>query len=570
MRLGWTKSKNTISYYVYKSIYKNGIRTTKLVEKLGTEKQICEKYNTIDAKAWAKKYIEELNIKEKERSREIIVRYLPSKDIPVEEQQLFNCGYLFLQAIYYQLGLHKICRAISKKYAFEFDLNAVFSRLIYSRILFPSSKLATNDIAKKFLEQPSFELQHIYRSLTYISKEKDYIQSTLYKNSLKIANRKTGVIFYDCTNYFFEVEEEQNLKQYGISKEHRPNPIVQMGLFMDAEGIPLAFSINPGNTNEQTTLKPLEEKLLSDFSLSEFIVCTDAGLSSLENRKFNTKNGRSFVTTQSLKTLKEHLQKWALDPNGWFLSQDSKNKYNIYDLDENINKDKVFYKERWINEKGLEQHLIVSYSLKYRNYQKNIRIRQIERALKAINTPSKLNKTNSNDYKRFITKKTSTRNGEIAETTYYEINQELYNKEAQFDGFYASCTNLEDSAETIIRINHRRWEIEECFRIMKSEFKARPVYLQQEDRIYSHFMICFISLIVYRYLENKLENKYTINKILSCLKEMNLFKVMGEGYVPTYTRTDISNELHAKFGFRTDSQIIPTAIIKNICSSTKK
>ncbi len=286
MRLSISKSKNSTSLYVIKSIYENGVRTTKIVEKLGTTKELESKLNGQDPIEWAKKYIEELNKKEKEDKRDIIVKYSPVKVIEKDENRLFNGGYLFIQQIYYALGLHKICNEISSKYKFSFDLNSVLSRLTYGRILFPASKLATNQLAEKFIEPPNFELQHIYRALEVIAKESNFIQSELYANSLKISKRNTGVLFYDCTNFFFEIEQESGIKQYGLSKEHRPNPIVQMGLFMDGDGIPLAFSINKGNTNEQITLNPLEKQILSDFNLSKFIVCTDAGLASIDSNIF--------------------------------------------------------------------------------------------------------------------------------------------------------------------------------------------------------------------------------------------------------------------------------------------
>lgn len=303
------------------------------------------------------------------------------------------------------------------------------------------------------MEQPNFELHDIYRALEVISGENEFIQSELYKNSLKISKRNTGVLYYDCTNYFFELEQEDGLKQYGPSKEHRPNPIVQMGLFMDGDGIPLAFNITSGNTNEQTTLTPLEEKILEDFKLSKFIVCTDAGLASNANRKFNDKEERAFITTQSIKKLRKHLMEWALDENGWKLTNDSK-KYNIKDIDKNedLYKDKIFYKERWINENDLEQKLIVTYSIKYRNYQQQIRNSQIERAKQAIkNNSIKLDKCNQNDYKRFVNKTNITKDGEIANTKILSLNTEQIEKEEKFDGFYGVCTNLDDNAEEIIK-----------------------------------------------------------------------------------------------------------------------
>lgn len=569
MRLCISKSKNSASLYITKSIYENGRRTTKVVEKLGTYAELKEKLGDQDPIEWAKKYIEELNRKEKEENKDIIVKYSPSKVIAKGEQRLFNGGYLFLQKIYHELKLNKLCKEISLKYKFTFNLNSVLSRLLYARIIYPSSKLATFQLSTRFIEQPDFELQHIYRALEVIAKETDLIQSYLYKNSLRISKRNTGVLYYDCTNYFFEIEQEDGLKQYGVSKEHRPNPIVQMGLFMDGDGIPLAFVINKGNINEQLTLKPLEEKILSDFNLSRFIVCTDAGLASDSNRKFNNKGERAFITTQSIKKLKAYLREWALDPKGWSLAEDGRT-YNITEIDENMYRDKLFYKERWIKENGLEQKLIVTYSIKYRDYQRNIRNSQIERAQRAIDSnPDKIERYNPNDYKRFIEKSHCTAEGEVAKHKIYRINTELISKEELFDGFYAVCTNLEDSPSSIVNVIKRRWEIEECFRIMKSEFKARPVYLSRDDRIIAHFTTCFISLVIYRLLEKKLNGKYTCHEIINGLRDMNFLEVKGEGYIPAYTRTDFTDDIHEAFGFRTDYQIVSKNQMKKILRYTK-
>jgi transposase len=580
MRLKISKSKNAQSLYVIKDITINGKRTTKIVEKLGTYSNLQKKLNGEDPILWAKNYIESLNKKEKANTSQILLKYSPSKIIDKNKQCFFNGGYLFLQKIYYELGLNEVCKHISDKYKFTFNLNSIFSRLIYSRIIFPSSKLSTFNLCSRFMEQPDFELHHIYRALQIISKEFYYIQSSLYNNSLRIAKRNTGILYYDCTNYFFELEQPDGLKQYGMSKEHRPNPIVQMGLFMDGDGIPLAFNITKGNTNEQITLRPLEKKILSDFKLSKFIVCTDAGLASIDNREFNDKSGRAFITTQSIKKLKAYQKKWALDSNGWKLPNDTQT-YDISkidnmlehmnEIDKNRIKSKIFYKERWINEDGLEQRLIVTYSIKYRDYQRSIRNSQIERAEKTIKSnPTKIKKTNQNDYKRFIKKTSCTKDGEIAEKDTYSINYNVIAKEEVFDGFYGVCTNLEDNVSEITKINKRRWEIEECFRIMKSEFKARPVYLSRDDCIKAHFTTCFIALTLYRFLEKRLGEKYTCSEIISGLRSMNFYEVPGEGYIPTYTRTDFTDDLHEAFGFRTDYQILNTKIIKKILKQTKK
>src|SRR5665647_1613046 len=466
MRLHISKSKNSASLYVIKSVYNRVTQSnsSKIIEKLGTESELREKLNGQDPYEWAKKYIAELTKKEKEETSKIMIQYSPTKLIEKEQQRSFNGGYLFLQKIYHELGFHAICAELSRRYKFTYNLDSILSRLLYGRVIFPGSKLSTFKLSSRFLEKPDFEIQHIYRALEVISKETDFIQSEMYKNSLKLSKRNTGILYYDCTNYFFEIEQEQGLKQYGYSKERKPNPIVQMGLFMDGDGIPLAFSITKGNTNEQLTLKPLEEKILDDFKLSKFVVCTDAGLASNANRKFNDQGDRAFITTQSVKKLKNHLKEWALSNEGWYLSSDGKD-YDISTIDEALFTDKTFYKERWIKENGLEQKLIITYSIKYRDYQRTIRNNQIQRAIKIVETnPSKMKTSNQNDYKRFIEKTSITPDGEVAEKHLYGINSEVIEKEEVYDGIYAVCTNLEDDASEIIKINHKRWEIEECFR----------------------------------------------------------------------------------------------------------
>lgn len=582
MRLKVSRSKNAASLYVTKTIYEGKKQRTITIEKLGTEKQLREKLCGKDPYDWARQYIDHLNQEEKEQNREIILKYKQSKLIPMNVQRSFNGGYLFLQAIYHSLKLDGISDAISDKYKFSYDLNSILSRLLYGRALFPSSKLSTFEESGKLLEPPHFQLQHVYRALDVICKEDAFIQSQLYHNSRLLSKRNDQVLFYDCTNFFFEIEQEEGLKQYGPSKEHRPNPIVEMGLFMDGDGIPLAFSIHPGNKGEQQTLIPLEQQIMKDFQHAKFIVCTDAGLSSTANRKFNNKNGRSFITTQSIKKLKKHLKEWCLDPTGWKLEgfeTDKQGKPRIFDISQ-LETDtalaqklcnSTFYKERWIKEDGLEQKLIVTFSLKYKYYQQSIRERQVKRAEKMLeDNPSSLKKHHQNDCKRFIKKTGVTADGEIAEKEIYELDLGIIGQEARYDGFYAVCTNLEEEPTRITKINHNRWEIEECFRIMKTDFKSRPAYVRTDERIQAHFMTCFLSLILFRYLEKALDYKYTCEDILDTLRGMNFLITAGEGYIPTYTRTELTDSLHEAFGFRTDYDIVSQKQMKKIFRDTKK
>ena len=589
MKLTVTKSKNSASFYVQKSIRKkNGGTTSITIEKLGNLEQVRARACGKDPYVWAQEYVNELNRREYEEQKEIILSYSPTRLLKKGEQKSYNCGYLFLQNIYYSLGLDKICQTISSRHLFEYDLNDILSKLVYTRILYPSSKLAANKQASVFLEGPSFELHDVYRALSVLAKENDYIQSELYKNSQKVIERRNDILYYDCTNYYFELEEADDLRRYGKSKQHQPLPIVGMGLFMDYDGIPLAFDIYPGNQNEQPTLKPLEKKILKDYGLDQIIVCTDAGLSSKSNRKFNDKsiNGersRSFITTQSIKQLPDYLKEFSLDPAGWHLIGDPR-EYNINELDEETYHDAVFYKERWIKEdlsgrkiksgaKPLEQHLVVSFSFKYKYYQRRIRQEQIERAQKLIDSGKyKQRPKNQNDPHRFIARDVMTEDGEACTKEIPYLNTDMIVEEEKYDGFYAVCTNLEKvGVDEIIRINKKRWEIEECFRIMKTEFKARPVYLQREDRIKAHFLTCFISLFVFRILEKKLNEKYTCEEIVSTLRSMDMHRPGDKlGYMPDYTRTDLTDDLHAVSGFRTDYEIITDVNMKKVIRESKK
>ena len=489
----------------------------------------------------------------------------------------FNVGYLFLEKLYNQLNIKSICDSISDKYKYKFDLNEILSYLIFARIIYPSSKLETFKQCQNFINQPKFKLHDEYRALSYIAQNMDFIQEQLFNNSKNVINRNSSVIYYDCTNYFFEIEYEDDFKKYGISKQHQPSPLVGMGLFMDGDGLPLSCNIYPGNQNEQKTLIPEETKIVNNFKLdsTKIILCTDAGLSSDEIKKFNVKDNRGFVITQSLKKLKEEYKIQVFDKSNWRIPYDLKHIYNLEDIenDENLKEkyyDTLFYKIIQTETKSVKQDLIVTFCFKYFDYNKNIRDNQIERAKKSIETNNVSRKgKNQNDYRRFINSLNSTDNGEIAENTSYSINEDLINEESKYDGYYALTTNLVGDINEIFKIVKGRWEIEESFRIMKSDFLARPVNLSREDRIKAHFMTCFISLFIYRLLDKKLNYKYTTSQILDTLRNMNMLENKGDGYLPEYIRTDLTDDLHETFGFRTDYEINTYKDFKKIFQALK-
>lgn len=587
MKLTISRSKNAESYYVQKSYRTDsGKSSTRTVERLGTIEEVRARFGEENTMEAVKAYIRELTKADKEQSRDVLVKLSQGKMIRKGERRCFNGGYLFLQKVYHELGLDRICRRLEKKHKNKYDLDGILSTLLYTRVVYPGSKLSSLEDAGRFIEQPEADIHQVYRALSLLAEESDDIQAAVYKNSLKLGPRQDRVIYYDCTNYYFESEEEGGLRQYGHSKENRPNPIVQMGLFVDMDGIPLAFCVNPGNTAETTTLKPLEDKLRDKFGLSKVVVCTDGGLASYENRRNDHAGERAFITVQSLKRLEGHLQDWATETKGWRavlfdgaenprLSED---EYDIEELDTKEYADILFCRERWITvgKKGreLEQRLIVTFSFKYREYLRHVRGRQVSRAEGIIRRGAAGKRGKSqNDPGRFIKSESCTADGELAQYNSYSLNQEMIDQESRFDGFYGICTDLGDDAPAIIRTNGGRWIIEDCFRITKTDLEARPVYLQRDDRIKAHFLTCFLALILYKYLAKKVNRggrHFSPDEIISTLRDMNFVSVAGEGYIPTYTRTDLTNNLHGSAGFRTDTQIVSKQRMKTIISLTKK
>ena len=572
MRVVTSKSKNAESFYISKGyVNDKGASTSVIVRKLGTLKELLPEHGPTrdDVMAWAREQarIETLKYKQEKEEKQIKLTFHADRLLDYHKQTFFRGGYLFLQSIYYQMQMNKICRKLKQRYKFKYDINAILSDLIYARILDPCSKRSSYKAASEFLEKPSYELHDVYRALDVLGAECDLIQAEVYKNSHFMGKRNDKILYYDCSNYYFEIEQEDGSKKYGKSKEHRPNPIIQMGLFMDGDGIPLAFSLFPGNANEQTSLKPLEKKVLGDFGCQKFIYCSDAGLGSESIREYNHMGERAYIVTQSIKKLKKEEKEWALNPQGFKRVSDDK-PVDITKLPED---DKgLYYKDEPYTTKKLHQRLIITYSPKYALYQKSIRDKQVERAQKMLDSgKTKKNRKNPNDPARFIGKMAVTKEGETADIKQY-LDEDKIAEEAQYDGLYAVCTDLlDDEVGDILKVSEGRWQIEECFRIMKTDFSARPVYLREENRIKAHFLICFLALTIYRYLEKKLDSKYTCEELLDTLKAMNFAGIQEQGFIPLYKREKITDALHETCGFRTDYQFITKSKMRTIQKKSK-
>lgn len=563
MRLKVTKSSKSTRLYAIKSTYDpaTGKTSSKVAAKLGTAEEVMERegLDYDGAIAWARAEIARMTAEEEADAAAVTVRLRPAKRIGKGARRRVNAGYLFPAKMLSELGLRGVCDEIAEGRSFDFDLAEIAEHLVIGRMLAPSSKLATCRWCRGLVEPPSFSEHQVYRALSVLSENSDAIQAALYRSSAKLARRRTGVLYYDCTNYFFEVEgaDEDGDRQYGVSKEHRPNPIVQMGLFTDADGIPLAFRITPGNQSEQTTLKPLERTIMEEFGESRFVVCTDAGLSSKENRLFNTEGGRAFVTVQSIKKMRADLREWALDRTGWMLPG-SDGVYDLREVDEVASWDRVFYKERWArDDDGFEQRYVATFSFRYMEYQASIREQQAERAAaKAAKGARAVERRGPNDPARLLSVEHVTAEGELASRAVVSLDEGKVAEESRYDGFSCIATSLEDDPAEIIAVNKRRWQIEECFRIMKTEFRARPVYLSRAERIRGHFLTCFIALLAYRLMDARLGRAFTCEELLSTLRGMDMLELAGEGWVPAYTRDDVTDALHDAFGFRTDYEIV--------------
>lgn len=604
MKLWYDKKSKNPNYFIQMGIRNGKKTTTKNVARIGRHSELLK--ITDDPLAYAKeqvkKYNEEYQIQNR-MSLEIKVDFaekIKAANAANSKSTLFNIGYFFLQQFYHDLDIGSFFRSATADMKNEFDPNLVNRFLTYSRILHPDSKLGTYQNLDRYYEQPEFDYVHILRTMDILQEHyEDYI-SHLYNASCRIVKRDTSVCFYDCSNYYFEIESDDDdyadevtgetikgLRKYGPSKEHRPNPIVEMGLFMDKDGIPLSMCITSGSDNEQTTAVPLEKQLTKMFKGKKFIYCADAGLGSLNIRNFNSMGGRAFVVTQSIKKLSGALRQAVFNDTGYRLlstdepatiqdmkafdkhSPENKDLYNdrIYKI---IPADKAFdlglYEEkvckngtvRKIKSKAIvPQKVIVSFSRKMMEYQRHIRSRQIERAKKLLkNLDPDTYKKGPHDVTRFIKRTSSAKSGESV-TDNYELDLDVIKGEEKYDGFYAVATNLDDPAKDILGISANRYKIEDCFRVMKTNFSARPVFHQKRERIIAHFMICYTALLIYRLLEKKLDmygTHFTVNNIIETLDSMDVANVEDMCYMSTYTSSRVCTALNAVTGLGLDKK----------------
>ena len=590
MKLYYDKRLKDPTYYIQQG-FRNGKKTTtKNIKRLGKHSELL--LITDNPLEYAKNEVKKMNEEYRSGRSEFIVTMdfnerIPSTDSPCSNSTSLNIGYLYLKDIYAKLNLSDFFKSVSSDRKITYYCNKICQFLTYARILDPASKYGTYDKLDTYYEKPQVEYQHMIRFLDILDRNSDKYLKHLFDNSENIVKRDTSVMYYDCTNYFFETEKPDEeivdevtgeiilgLRQFGISKENKTSPIVEMGLIMDSRGIPISMCIHPGNTNEQLTAVPLEKEVIKMTGNKKFIYCADAGLGSYNIRKFNDMGGRAYIVTQSVKKLGQEIKDIVFnDSNYRLLSNDdaitlkemrtfnkkSANNLSLYNdfaykvipantaMDTGLYEEKVYKNGRTkkVKAKGtLHQYIIVTFSRKMMEYQRTIRERQLERAKKLLRLkdPEKIKK-GPNDIRRFL-KNTS------SDTANYVLDMDKIHEEEKYDGFYAVATNLDDSAKDILAVAQNRYKIEDCFRIMKTNFDARPVFLRKPERIRAHFLICYTALLIYRLMECKLDDNLThvtTSNLIKTLRNMNVVNMDDMYYKSIYSGSQTLDALERCF-----------------------
>lgn len=590
MKLYYDKRLKDPTYYIQQG-FRNGKKTTtKNIKRLGKHSELLLIMD--DPLEYAKNEVKKMNEEYRSGRSEFIVTMdfnerIPSTDSPCSNSTSLNIGYLYLKDIYAKLNLSDFFKSVSSDRKITYDCNKICQFLTYARTLDPASKYGTYDKLDTYYEKPQVEYQHMIRFLDILDRNSDQYLKHLFDNSENIVKRDTSVMYYDCTNYFFETEKPDEeivdevtgeiilgLRQFGISKENKTSPIVEMGLIMDSRGIPISMCIHPGNTNEQLTAVPLEKEVIKMTGNKKFIYCADAGLGSYNIRKFNDMGGRAYIVTQSVKKLGQEIKDIVFnDSNYRLLSNDDAitlkemrtfnkkdaNNLSLYNdfaykvipantaMDTGLYEEKVYKNGRTkkVKAKGtLHQYIIVTFSRKMMEYQRTIRERQLERAKKLLRLkdPEKIKK-GPNDIRRFL-KNTS------SDTANYVLDMDKIHEEEKYDGFYAVATNLDDSAKDILAVAQNRYKIEDCFRIMKTNFDARPVFLRKPERIRAHFLICYTALLIYRLMECKLDDNLThvtTSNLIKTLRNMNVVNMDDMYYKSIYSGSQALDALERCF-----------------------
>ena len=571
--------------------------------RLGSLAEIREREGVTDPWLWAQQELSRRNEEERLGRQTLKIELSPTKRIKAGEQTRYSGADLMLIPLYNALGLPQICRELQKGIKAQYSLNEILEALVVLRILYPCSKKSTCELNSKRIRKTSFALEDVYRALTLLSSHIDDIQARVWQNSQKLMRRNTRVIYYDCTNYYFEIEDNDRdyvdmetgeviigLRKRGKSKENRPNPIVQMGLLMDGDGIPLSFIIFTGNESEQPSLQRIEEMVARKFGLNEFIISTDAGLGSEDNRRYNMTEGREYITVQSLPSLSKADQDMALDPRGWRVayrdkglapidrSSPEKEIFNLDEIDLDAERGTRFYKEIIVNKNlrgdittSRPERIIVTYNHDFALYLRHKREERISTAQKIISRKQTKSRQSQQDPRRYVTTDYVTKDGQKAAKVRMALDEKAIAHEQRFDGFYAYGTSLDDNAIDVLRARSFHHEIEHLFRTTKTFLDARPVHLRRQERIRSHFLVCFLAMIILKILQKQLNMpELSIDCLIGTLRSFEFDYFKSVGYRPLFERNDITDQLQETTGLHFDTEIVETKRMNKLYRSIKE
>lgn len=597
MRLSKIKKKNDTFYYVIESLPGG---STKIYEVIGKHSELLK--ITDDPLSYARKRVEEINKSLKEdvmifnEKIDFSEKIEESNDIASKNTSK-NIGWLYLDEIIKKFDLESFF--LKHKGKQKYNLYDINKHLVVNQILNPGSKMNAWENIDNYIGMNKYDLHQSYRFLTDLNNCKDELQSYLFKKTKEIIELDTSVLMYDLTNFYFETEEEDidfldgdNILQYGFrkygkSKENRPNPIVHMGLFVDKNGIPISFTVEKGNTNEQETVLPIETRIIKEYGESKYIYCSDAGLNSYAIRFFNMMQGRNYVVTHSLKKTEEKEKDLIFKDLNWKYKDNDESVSLEYfkslcdrlisgdeltEEEKDILKRDVIYKEFPTNHKvelskiipgskskgkiEFEETIFITFSAKFYLYQKKIFNKQLSRAEEWLEKGIEKRK-NQNDPSRFIKEDNFTKSGELATDKLKTINDSTVEDEIKYHGFYAVATNLNLSIKEVLDINSNRWLIEYCFRLLKSFFDTRPMYVFTEEHIKGHLTVCYQSLLVFQILSKKLDElgtHYSARAILDTLKNMVISNHSNRYYESNYTNSKVLQSLEKAFQLKLDKK----------------
>ncbi|PWA04677.1 IS1634 family transposase [Pueribacillus theae] len=540
---------------------------SKTIKSLGYLDELEKEYD--DPISYFEKEIAQMNKQQEEERSSISINLEKGQRIQVDETNRKNLGYAALSKIYHELGIHTFLINKQRHTKNDYDANSIMKLLVFARLLYPASKKKTYDNKELFFEKTDFSLDDLYRCLSFFNKHKDALQLWIHERIKEQHGRNTSLVYYDVTNYYFEIDEQDELRRKGVSKEHRPDPIVQMGLFMDTDGIPITYGLYSGNTLDKQTLIPMLGNIQRNFSLGKTIVVADKGMTTGDNIWYTLSAKNGYILSYSIRGANQKFKEYVLDQNDYrSIGDDFKIKSRLYPREITVTAKSGKKIKKTVDEKQ-----VIFYSRKYALKAKADRAAALEKAKDLINNPSKYNRATAFGAAKYVKNLTfDSKTGEILNSAKQSLffDEEKLRKEEELDGYYAILTSeYQESDERIVEIYRGLWKIEESFKVTKSDLESRPVYLSRQEHIEAHFLTCFVSLVIARLLEYRLKGKYSITTVLDSLRKASCSHIQENYYLFDHY-DEVLSDIKKEMGIDLGKKCLSLGEIKKILGAVKK